>query len=209
MIKCKVTLAGVVNKAATTHEGKDNKPFISFGVNLPLGDKNGNVRDFEVSVSADPSKATAGLISVGKRVQVVGTLYFRKRDDIMYLNMYADSIAIDVSEVDKLEGEMEFKGRTGKKDIHLLTDKRNKKFQAFSAYSKEATPDTPSYIWVHFLNFNPGKAEWLKPSTSITVKGTLDVKLYNNNLDLGCQVKDISEWKFDEKKPQEEVKQTA
>ena len=29
MIKCKVTLAGVVNKAATTHAGKDNKPFVT------------------------------------------------------------------------------------------------------------------------------------------------------------------------------------
>ena len=53
MIRCKVTLAGVVNKTATTHEGKDGKPFVSFGVNLPLGDKNGNVRDFDVSVSAN------------------------------------------------------------------------------------------------------------------------------------------------------------
>jgi hypothetical protein len=38
------------------------------------------------------------------------------------------------------------------------------------------------------------------------VKGTLDVKLYNDSLDLGCQVKEITEWKFDDKKPQEEVK---
>lgn len=126
MIKCKVTLAGVVNKAATTHEGKDGKPFVSFGVNLPLGDKNGNCREFEVSVSADPAIATAGLLSIGKRVQVVGTLYFRKRDNTMYLNMYADSITIDVSEIDKLEGEMEFKGRTGNKSILLcLTNVRN------------------------------------------------------------------------------------
>ena len=110
MIKCKVTLAGVVNKAATTHAGKDNKPFVSFGVTLPLGDKNGNVREFEVGVSADPSLITAGLVSIGKRVQVVGTLYFRKRDDVIYMNMYADSVTIDVSEVDRLEGEMEFKG---------------------------------------------------------------------------------------------------
>ena len=202
MIKCKVTLAGVVNKAATTHEGKDGKTF----VNLPLGDKNGNCREFEVSVSADPAIATAGLLSIGKRVQVVGTLYFRKRDNTMYLNMYADSITIDVSEIDKLEGEMEFKGRTGNKSILLLSDKRKKQFQAFSAYSKEAAPDGPSYIWVHFLNFSPGKAEWLQPATSINVKGTLDVKLYNDSLDLGCQVKEITEWKFDDKKPQEEVK---
>ena len=184
MIKCKVTLAGVVNKAATTHEGKDGKPFVSFGVNLPLGDKNGNCREFEVSVSADPAIATAGLLSIGKRVQVVGTLYFRKRDNTMYLN----------------------KGRTGNKSILLLSDKRKKQFQAFSAYSKEAAPDGPSYIWVHFLNFSPGKAEWLQPATSINVKGTLDVKLYNDSLDLGCQVKEITEWKFDDKKPQEEVK---
>ena len=207
MIKCKVTLAGVVNKAATTHAGKDNKPFVSFGVTLPLGDKNGNVREFEVGVSADPSLITAGLVSIGKRVQVVGTLYFHKRDDVIYLNMYADSVTIDVSEVDRLEGEMEFKGRTGNKEIYLLSDKRKKQFQAFSAYSKEASVENATFIWVHFLNFSPDKAAWLKPATSISVRGTLDLKLYNNNLDLGCQVKEISEWKFEDKKSEEVTQQ--
>ena len=119
------------------------------------------------------------------------------------MNMYADSVSIDVSEVDRLEGEMEFKGRTGNKQIHLLTDKRNKQFQTFSAFSKEASVENATFIWVHFLNFNPEKADWLKPATSISVRGTLDLKLYNNNLDLGCQVKEISEWKFEEKKAEE------
>ncbi len=62
MIRCKVTLAGVVNKAATTHEGKDGKPFVSFGVNLPLGDKNGNVREFNVGVTASSELVMAGLV---------------------------------------------------------------------------------------------------------------------------------------------------
>ena len=120
MIRCKVTLAGVVNKAASTHEGKDGKPFVSFGVNLPLGDKNGNVREYNVGVTADSELVTAGLVSIGKRVQVVGTLYFRKHEDGLYFNLYADSVTIDTSEIDKLEGEMEFMGRTGNKEIKLL-----------------------------------------------------------------------------------------
>ena len=98
---------------------------------------------------------------------------------------------------------MEFKGRTGNKEIHLLTDKRNKQFQTFSAFSKEASVESATFIWVHFLNFNPEKADWLKPATSISVRGTLDLKLYNNNLDVGCQVKEIYEWKFEEKKAEE------
>ena len=204
MIRCKVTLAGVVNKAATTHEGKDGKPFVSFGVNLPLGDKNGNVRDFDVSVSANIELVMAGIVSIGKRVQVTGTLYFRKHEDGLYFNLYADTVTVDVGGTDKLEGEMEFMGRTGNKEIHILNDKRGKKFQTFSAYSKENSGDQASFIWVHFLNFKPDNATWLRPAASIIVKGELEVKLYNQNLDLGCRVKEISEWQFEDKKPKEE-----
>jgi len=203
MIRCKVTLAGVVNKAATTHQGKDGKPFVSFGVSLPLGDNNGSVKEYEVSVSAGNDIIVGGLISVGKRVSIVGTLYFRKKNDVLYLNMYADSITMDVGETDKLEGEMEFKGRTGKKDIRTLKDKRGKEFQSFSAYSKESSGEEAMFIWVHFLNFDPSKSPWLAPSTSINVKGTLDLKLYNGNIDLGCMVSEISQWEY--KGPQETV----
>ena len=180
MIRCKVTLAGVVNKAASTHEGKDGKPFVSFGVNLPLGDKNGNVREYNVGVTADSELVTAGLVSIGKRVQVVGTLYFRKHED------------------------GEFMGKTGNKEIKLLNDKRGKKFQTFSAYSKENSGEQASFIWVHFLNFAPDKATWLRPATSIVVKGELEVKLYNQNLDLGCRVKEITEWQYEDKTPKKE-----
>ena len=204
MIRCKVTLAGVVNKAATTHEGKDGKPFVSFGVNLPLGDKNGNVREFNVGVTASSELVMAGLVAIGKRVQVVGTLYFRKYEDGLYFNLYADSVTIDVSEIDKLEGEMEFMGRTGNKEIKLLNDKRGKKFQTFSAYSKENSGEQATFIWVHFLNFAPDKATWLRPAASIVVKGDLEVKLYNQNLDLGCRVKEITEWQYEDKTPKKE-----
>ena len=122
----------------------------------------------------------------------------------MYFNLYADTVTVDVGGTDKLEGEMEFMGRTGNKEIHILNDKRGKKFQAFSAYSKENSGDQASFIWVHFLNFKPDNATWLRPAASIIVKGELEVKLYNQNLDLGCRVKEISEWQFEDKKPKEE-----
>ena len=195
MIRCKVTLAGVVNKTAATREGKDGKPFVSFGVKLPLGDRNGNVMDFEVSVSADTDKIPEGAVSIGKRVEVSGTMYFRK----------TDSVVADTTGIDKIEGEMEFKGRTGKKDIQVLTDKRGKKFQTFSAYSKENSGDEAVFTWVHFLNFNPDKAGWLKAQQSIQVSGSLDLKIYNGKIDIGCNVKQIEEWPFDEKKAQEET----
>ena len=205
MIRCKVTLAGVVNKTAATREGKDGKPFVSFGVKLPLGDRNGNVMDFEVSVSADTDKIPEGVVSIGKRVEVLGTMYFRKTGDAVFLNLYADSVVADTTGIDKIEGEMEFKGRTGKKDIQVLTDKRGKKFQTFSAYSKENSGDEAVFTWVHFLNFNPDKAGWLKAQQSIQVSGSLDLKIYNGKIDIGCNVKQIEDWPFDEKKTQEET----
>ena len=76
-----------------------------------------------------------------------------------------------------------------------------------SSTNNNTTPtnntDTSGVKSIYFLNFKPEKADWLKPATSISVRGTLDLKLYNNNLDLGCQVKEISEWKFEEKKAEE------
>ena len=193
MIRCKVTLAGVVNKAASTHEGKDGKPFVSFGVNLPIGDKNGNVREYNVGVTADSELVTAGLVSIGKRVQVIGTLYFRKHEDGLYFNLYADSVTIDTSEIDKLEGEMEFMGRTGNKEIKLLNDKRGKKFQTFSAYSKENSGEQASFIWVHFLNF----ANVFRASSSFSYAFQQPVHF------TPCR-EEISEWQYEDKTPKKE-----
>ena len=94
-------------------------------------------------------------------------------------------------------------GGLGTRFWPVSRESRPKQFQTFSAFSKEASVDNATFIWVHFLNFSPDKAAWLKPATSISVRGTLDLKLYNNNLDLGCQVKEITEWKFEEKKTEE------
>jgi len=195
MIRCKVTLAGVVNKTATTHQGKDGKAFITFGMKLPLSDKNGNTKDFDVSVSAPAELGISGLICVDKRLQVVGTLYFRKKEDKLYLNLYADNVSLDYSGNDKIEGDMEFWGKTGKKDVRNIQDKKGKTFQTFSAYSKESGEQV-TFIWVHFINFSVAGAEWLKPSTAFKAKGMLELKLYNDNLDLGCQVKELEEWIF-------------
>ena len=38
----------------------------------------------------------------------------------------------------------------------------------------------------------------------IVVKGELEVKLYNQNLDLGCRVKEITEWQYEDKTPKKE-----
>ena len=48
-------------------------------------------------------------------------------------------------------------------------------------------------------------SRWRWPSfPARRFKGELEVKLYNQNLDLGCRVKEISEWQYEDKTPKKE-----
>jgi len=197
MIKCTVTLTGEVSRTAATRAGRDGKSFTSFGVSIPVYDKNNNSLTTEVSVSLPSEKMPQSIIQIGKRVKVTGTLYFRKVEESIYLNLHATSVLPDFSEIDELEGEMEFLGRMSRKPVTERRDKKNRPFQSFSASSMDSNQNPPTFIWVHFLNFRP--VDWLAPGVGLKIRGRLDLHMFNDRLDVGCTTSSIEKWTADEK----------
>lgn len=49
MMKCNVTICGVVNKATTCRTNKEGKPFVTFSVAVVIPAKNGNNKTIQVS----------------------------------------------------------------------------------------------------------------------------------------------------------------
>ena len=94
-------------------------------------------------------------------------------------------------------GDMEFKGKVGK-DIDMKKGKNGKNFLMFSAFSAEKIGEEFAFTWVRFVRFSEEKEEWLQPKAAIEAKGELEISVYNDRLNLGCKVAELSQW---EKKP--------
>ena len=200
MIKCDVTLCALIDRQAQVKQGKDGQSFVSFGVKVPVGGRDGAHSDMSVSVSVDGDKGKASVYTTGRRVQVKGTLTPRKKGDNIYFNLRADSVELVKStEADAIEGDMHFQGkigkdRNGKPAVDNRTDKKGNPFQTFSAYSSEKEGDNREYLWVRFLNFAPNNEDFVKAEAFVEVNGQLQLGVYNNKLDIGCRVKDIRPW---------------
>ena len=194
MIKCNVTICGVVSKAATCRNDKDGKPFVTFAVNVVIPAKSGINKTIEVNVIKNGTLDDAPGIELGARIEVAGTLTLKKRGDNLYFNLAAtginpDTLAID----DSITGQMEFRGKTGKQ-IEEKTDKKGRPFIAFNAFSAEKVQDGFEYIWVRFIRFDHEREEWLQPSMKISAKGTLELSVYNDRLNITCRFDEISEY---------------
>ena len=206
MIKCNVTICGVVSKAATCRTTQDGRPYVCFAMNVVIPAKTGirsatsgdacqsKNKTIEVSVIKDGTLAEVGNPPVGSRIEVAGILTLKKRGDNLYFNLSATGINPDTTATeDSITGQMEFRGKTGKQ-IEEKTDKKGKPFLSFSAFSAEKTQDGFEYIWVRFVRFDHEREAWLQPSTKISAKGELDVSVYNDRLNFSCKVSEISEY---------------
>jgi hypothetical protein len=206
MIKCNVTICGVVSKAATCRNDKDGKPIVTFAVNVVIPAKSGINKTIEVNVCKDGTLNDVTGIELGARIEVAGTLTLKKRGDNLYFNLAAtgirsatlgdacqsknpDTLATD----DSITGQMEFRGKTGKQ-IEEKTDKKGRPFIAFNAFSAEKVQDGFEYIWVRFIRFDHEREAWLQPSMKISAKGTLELSVYNDRLSISCRFDEISEY---------------
>ena len=88
MIKCNLTVCGVITRAAELKEKKESgEKFISFKIKYPVRDRNGESMDMEISVSMPGDKAQLSLYPVGRRVRVSGILHPKKRRAAMFFNL--------------------------------------------------------------------------------------------------------------------------
>lgn len=194
MIKCNVTICGVVSKAATCRTSQDGKPFVCFAMNVVIPTKTGINKTVEVSIVKDGTLTEVGNPPVGSRIEVAGVLTLKKRGDNLYFNLSATGVNPDTTATeDAIAGQMEFRGKTGKQ-IEEKTDKKGKPFLSFSAFSAEKVQDGFEYIWVRFVRFDHEREAWLQPGVKIYAKGEMDVSVYNDRLNFSCKVGEISEY---------------
>ena len=116
MIKCNVTVNGVISRAASMRTGKESKAFISFAVKVNVASKDGgSCKAVEISVLHEGNSNELAQYSSGKRVELKGSLTFRKRESNFYFNFHADSVDFNpANNQDCIAGSMEFKGTIGK-----------------------------------------------------------------------------------------------
>lgn len=196
MIKCNGSVCGIVSKTAVVRNGKDGMPFTTYSVNVVIPAKNGINKMVMVSCIMDGDCAEA--IVVGNRIDVKGVLTFKKKDDNLYFNLKGIEMSQSVAESkDGIVGDMEFKGKVGKA-IDMKKDKNDKAFLMFSAFSAEKIGEDFAFIWVRFVRFSEEREEWLQPKAAIEAKGELEISVYNDRLNLGCKMSELSQW---EKKP--------
>ena len=196
MIKCNVSVCGTVSKAAVVRNGKDGMPFTTYSVDVVVPAKKGINKTVMVSCIMDGDCAEA--IVVGNRIDVKGVLTFKKKDDNLYFNLKGIEVSQPAAESkDSIVGDMDFKGKVGK-DIDMKKDKNGKVFLMFSAFSAEKIGEEFVFTWVRFVRFVEEKEEWLQSKATIEAKGKLEISVYNDRLNLGCKVAELSQW---EKKP--------
>ncbi len=200
MIKCNVSACAAINRAASVKNVKDNS-FLTFGIKIPVEGRDGSKKDLEVSVSIDGDKSKASVYAVGRRLNISGTMTVRKKGGKTYFNLRADSAELANSKSENfIEGTMEFRGKIGKKGVEVKTDKKEKTYKAFSAFSSDKDGDNVEFTWVRFLYFNPKDGEdFLQANTYVECKGDLQLGVYKDEISLDCRVSEVAPWDLEKK----------
>ena len=195
MIKTEVTLCGTVSRIAAVRNGREGKQFVSFGIQTVIKARSGINKTIDISVAKDCQDGEdISLIRQGSRIEVKGMLTFRKKGDALYLNMEATAVNMDnVSAEDSIVGELQFLGKAGK-NVEVKTTKKGDSFIVFSGFSTSKEDETFEYTWVRFVQFDAQKPDWMADKTPIDVKGTLELSVYNDKLEIGCRVSELKPW---------------
>lgn len=193
MIKCNVTVCGIVAQQATMRTSKEGKPFLAVPVKVVVPARNGSDKTIEISVRKDGSEADIADYRVGERIEVTGTLTLKQRGDKLYFNLSADDVDFSPNtDEDAVTGEMEFRGKVGKR-IDERTDKKGNPYLQFSAHSTEKVGESFESIWVRFIRFDAEREAWLQPGCRVQVKGEVSLSAYNDSLNISCKVAGMSE----------------
>lgn len=193
MIKCNVTVCGIVAQQATMRTSKEGKPFLAVPVKVVVPARNGSDKTIEISVRKDGSEADIADYRVGERIEVTGTLTLKQRGDKLYFNLSADDVDFSPNtDEDAVTGEMEFRGKVGKR-IDERTDKKGNPYLQFSAHSTEKVGESFESIWVRFIRFDAEREAWLQPGCRVQVKGEVSLSAYNDSLNISCKVAEMSE----------------
>lgn len=194
MIRCNVTVCGVVSRVATCRTNKDGQPFVTFAMNVVVPAKSGINKTIEVSVLKDGTLTEVGNIVTGQRIEVAGTLIPKKRGETLYFNMTATSINSDTTATeDSIAGQLEFRGKVGK-NIEEKQSRKGEPYLMFSAFSAEKVQEGFEYLWVRFVRFGKERETWLVPGCRVTAKGEVELSVYNDRICFSCKVDELAEY---------------
>jgi len=196
MIKAKVTINGTVSKAVSLRQDKDGRQMARFSIRLavPGSREDMSGKDVFVSISYPTDGFDANQVVTGTRIEASGTLTFRKSGDNIYLNFLADNIIFNpAGEQDIIEGTLEFKGTVGK-NVEVKTNRKDRPYVSFSAFSSEKVKENFEFIWVRFIRFDYTKELFLQPKTKIQATGKLSITAYQGRLSLDCQADSFKAW---------------
>lgn len=190
MIKCNVTVCGVIGYDASVRTNKEGKSFLAFPLRVMVPVSDGQGEKIEISVRKDDGQEEVSAYRNGSRVEVKGTMYLKRRGDKLYFNLFADSIGATEA-VDSVQGEMNFRGKVGQ-NIEERKDKKDKPYTMFSAFSAEKVDDGFEYQWVRFFCFGKEREEWLQHGVRIEAKGEMTLSVHNGKPDLSCRVEELA-----------------
>ena len=92
MIKCNVTVCGVIGRDASIRTNKEGKTFLVFPLRVMIPDTDGKTMPIEVDVSKDTAGKEVSKYRNGSRIEVSGTMYLKHRGDKLYFNLFINDI---------------------------------------------------------------------------------------------------------------------
>ncbi len=110
MIKCNVTVCGVIGRDASMHTNKEGNAFAPFPLRIVIPGKDGQHETVEVSVSKNGSQEETSGYRNGSRVEVTGVMYLKRRGEKLYFNLSAEHIKPATGNDDSIKGQMSFRG---------------------------------------------------------------------------------------------------
>jgi hypothetical protein len=204
MLKSEVSVNGQVNRMATIKNMSDGSSFITFGLRVILPSRQGENMTLDISVSMDGTDTSA--IQLNGRIEIRGTLTFKKRGEALYLNLHAQEInTAPASNSDMLTGTLTFRGTIGK-TVDDKTDKNGKPYKIYSGFSAEKVGEGFEYTWVRFVTF--GENTQIQPKAKIEAAGELELSQYNGKLNISCRTSEVKEWvkpPYNPQSPKEEL----
>lgn len=197
MIKCNVTVCGVIGRDASIRTNKEEKSFLVFPLRIMIPATGGQNTTIEVDVSKNATGEDAAGYRNGLRVEVTGTMYLKRRGDKLYFNLLAGEIrTVTEGSEDSVKGEMAFRGKVGQ-HIEEKKDKKEQPYTMFSAFSAEKVEDGFEYQWVRFFCFGKEREEWLQPGVRVEARGEMTLSAHNGKVNISCKTEELAQYVAD------------
>lgn len=193
MIKCNVTVCGVIGRDASIRTNKEEKSFLVFPLRVMIPATGGQHAPIEVSVSREAAGEEAAGYRNGSRVEVSGTMYLKRRGDKLYFNLPANEIRTAAAGAeDSVKGELVFRGKVGQ-HIEEKRDKKEQPYTVFSAFSAEKTEEGFEYQWVRFFRFGKEREDWLQPGVRVEASGEMSLSAHNGKVNVSCKATELAQ----------------